>query len=629
MAKKKDLKKPPKFVRRIITYLRKTGIFMRLVLVFIVLVVLSTVFITIFNQRQYTEEVRSNTKENLTLMMENAFFKLNEEKVQIERIINQFAANQNITSRLLENDSDYISFVDESDNRRYIETRLTSLKQSNSGIKAAIFISKEGKQYTALDKGDDKSYIRDVDAFMKSPLYLDATLADGYPIWKDSTSDTSKIIYENPDYIVGIIGTITVATEIYDFRTMKETGVLLLCIYPSHFTSALSEYATTPGGNTFLIGDAGFVEGIGASLSGPPIPKERQQLVNIVLSKKNGNAILSVDGKSLIAAFAGSPDFPIHVLNLTYEEKALSGVRKLSETNYVILVVVLTIGACIFYLVAMSIAYPIKKLGASIHRVAEGDFDAMYKPQSNDEVGMLCAEFDRMVGQTKDLIDKVYVQELKEKDLLLSAKNAELKALQMQINPHFLYNTLDLIRWQSIFTFNGENVVSDMIEKFCTLLRQTVKGESETESLKQSMEYSELYLDVVNFRYINKIQIINKVRAEDENFLLPVFTLQPIIENAIKYGFAGMEEDEKTIKIESHKVNNQIVILVSDNGNGIEKDKLQALLAAIKNDKRENVGIGLCNINQRLQLLYADRYEFDIFSEQGGGTTVILRLPLI
>lgn len=623
------LRKPPKFVRRIISYLRKTGIFMRLMLVFIILVVLSTFFISIFNQKQYTEEVRSNTIKNLTLMMENAFFKLNEEKKQIEQISNQFALNENLISCIFEEETEdsHASPVNRN-NRIYIETYLTHIKQNNSGIKAAIFISNSGKQYTILDNGEGRSYIRDLESFMQGPIYLDAIASQGYPVWKDSSADTSKIIFENPSDKVGIIGTVTVATQIFDYKTMDDVGVLLLCVYPSHFTSALSEYATTPGGNSFLVGNAGLIEGIGASFEGPPFPNERDQLVKLVTSKMSGNAILNINGERIIAAFCGNEDFPIHVLNLSYEETVLKGVRKLSVANYLVLCLVLSIGACIFYLVAMSIAYPIKKLIVSMHAVAKGDFDAMYKPQSNDEVGMLCLEFDRMVEQTKELIDKVYVQELKEKDLLLSAKNAELKTLQMQINPHFLYNTLDLIRWQSIFTFEGENVVSDMIEKFCSLLRQTLKGDQDRETLKQSLEYAELYLDVVNFRYINKIKIINLLQQEDENFLLPVFSLQPIIENTIKHGFVGMENEDKAIKIESHRLNDRIVIIITDNGIGMDPEQLSKLASAIKSPKREDTGIGLWNINQRLQLLYANDYEFEILSDKGGGTTVILRLPI-
>lgn len=601
---------------------------MRLVLVFIVLVVLSTVFITIFNQRQYTDEVRSNTVENLTLLMENAFYKLYEEKAQIERAINQFSLNEHVIACLLEDDDSNLSEMEKVNNKLYVETSLTHIKQGFSGIKSAIFISRNGEQYTVLDRGEGRPYIRDVEGFMASDLYKDALNAHGYPVWKDSTSDTSRIIFESPADTYGIIGTITVATQIYDFKTMQDLGVLLLCIYPSHFTGVLSEYANTPGGNTFIVGNAGLVEGIGASFAGPPFPMKREQLVDIVVSKQQGNAILDIDGENVIASFCGNMDFPIHVLNLSYEKTVLTGVRSLSITNYMVLILVLTIGACIFYLVAMSIAYPIKKLIVSMHAVAKGDFDAMYKPQSEDEVGMLCLEFDRMVEHTKELIDKVYVQELKEKDLLLSAKNAELKALQIQINPHFLYNTLDLIRWQSIFTFDGENVVSDMIEKFCTLLRQTLNGDSDRETLKQSFEYAELYLDVVNFRYINKIKIINDLQNGDENFLLPVFTLQPIIENTIKHGFIGMEAEEKIIRIESHRLHDKIVIIVSDNGIGMDKEQLDTLMAAIRNPEREDTGIGLWNINQRLQLLYDNEYEFDILSEEGGGTTVILRLPV-
>lgn len=630
--------RPNKLIRRLIHQLRKLNLFSRLLMVFCTLLILSTIFITFFNHSSYAREVETGLTKYLSVLVQNASFKLDQEKgrfeeemsrlIQSDHFLNALSANKSLREKVDAGDADAIQQYNE--NTKSIEHTLLLAKNRQDGIKALIFVM-DDNQYTMAAGEDDTrgAFIRDLDEFQETEIYTQAVDALGYPVWRDSVQDAPDLFFERTDDKFGIAGCITLSYQVYQPNTRKPLGVLVCCIYPQYFTKALSEYSSQNGGNTFIVGENGMVEGISADFSAPPFIQQRSGLLRRIFSQHQGTLMLEADGQQLLASFCGQPDFPIHIVNLTYREHILDKVDRLGRINILVMCLVIIIGTGGFYLTAVSISYPVNKLIRSMKRVGAGDFSAVYKAESHDEIGVLCSEFDHMVTDMKSLIDRVYVAELRENALELSQKTAQLDALQMQINPHFLYNTLDMIRWECMYEAGGESAASDMIEKFCTLLRMTIKGDQNEETVQDSLLHASTYLDVVNFRHTNKILLDTNLSFDPSAYLVPCLALQPILENAVRHGFEVDQQNDRIIQITGEISENKLILRISDNGKGMTPDQLDALRENLASTEITKNGIGLRNVNQRCQLCYGHEYGIHIDSKLGNGTVVTLTVPLI
>lgn len=632
-----DVHKPGRVTRRLMSWLRKLNIFPRLFLVFCTLLIASTAFITFFNQTSYTRELESNTVNYLSALMQNANFKMQQEKENFEQGMTLFTQNESILNALRQNELLYKQANNGSEqaqalydtNRVLIEKSLLSIKNRVKGVKALVFVN-EYTQYNmdASQLDGNSAFVRDLGELCKSEIYTQAVEANGYPVWRDSVKDTPDLFFENEANRYGILGCITLSYQVRTPGTHQPLGVLVCCVYPQHFTQALQEYSTQQNSNTFLVGDNGMVEGIRADFSAPPFPESADSLCSKVFSENQGSTTIKNNKRDLLVSFCGNENFPIRLVNLTYRGDALRPVYKLGWLNLVILQIVILVGAFGFYLAAVSIAYPVTRLIRSMKRVGAGDFTAVYKAESRDEIGVLCSEFDRMVTDMKELIERVYISETREKALELDEKNAQLDALQMQVNPHFLYNTLDMIRWECLYESGGESPASDMIEKFCTLLRMTIKGEKKKETIADSLLHATTYLEVVNFRHTSKIQLETQLEFEPSEYLIPCLSLQPILENAVRHGFSGEETENRRICVKGKLTPEQnLEICVLDNGHGMTQQQLDALHSSMESRELTKNSIGLRNVNQRCKLCYGENYGIRIESDLGKGTAVILTIP--
>lgn len=614
--------------------LRRLNLYPRLLLIFCCLLIASTAFITLFNQASYARELESSTVKYRSALVQNAMYKLQQQKEGIEENLSAVLRSENVLRAVREN-QELSSRPQQSaqpalqKNRAVIESALLSARRRSSGIRALVLVS-AGEQYSASDSFGKAGgpVARDLDALYESEIYQGAVKERGYPFWRDSVHDTPTLFYESETSQFGIPGCVTLSYQVYDLRSRVPLGVLICCISPGFFTDALREYSTQDGGNTFIIGENGLLEGIGAGLSAPPFPRQRELLHQQVFARTQGGFTFETDDKELLVSFCGDPSFPIRVVNLTYRDWVLRPAVRQGQINLLILIAVIVVGAFGFYVTAVSVAYPVNRLIRTMKRVGDGDLDAMYQAVSRDEIGTLCREFDRMVSDMKELIDRVYVSESREKELELAEKNAQLDALQMQVNPHFLYNTLDLIRWQCLDENGGESPASDMIEKFCVLLRMTIKGERKKESIGESLLHAETYLEVVNFRYKNKISLHTKLDFEPDAYQIPCLSLQPIIENAVRHGFPGGDREGRVITVcGTRRSSDTIVLTVSDNGCGMDAAQLERLRSSMETASADGNHIGLRNVNQRCKLCYGGHYGIEIESTEGVGTSVRLTLP--
>lgn len=220
--------------------------------------------------------------------------------------------------------------------------------------------------------------------------------------------------------------------------------------------------------------------------------------------------------------------------------------------------------------------------------------------------------FRRMMDEINRLIDQVYVNKI-------ALKEFELKALQAQINPHFLYNTLSAINWMAIRSNQKE--ISKVTLALSTFYRTALSKGEDMVTVESCLQNIEAYLEIQLVMHDNGFEVQWETDSSVKNEKVPKLLLQPVVENALEHGLDVKEEGEKLLKIFILDEGDEFVMAVEDNGPGMEPEKAKNLVTY------QAKGYGLKNVNDRIRLLYGESYGVSIFSRPGEGTRVEIRLP--
>ncbi len=257
-------------------------------------------------------------------------------------------------------------------------------------------------------------------------------------------------------------------------------------------------------------------------------------------------------------------------------------------------------------------------------RTAEtGDLTIQAPIKGKDEIAELDHQFDHMLLKLDQLIKKNYIQQLENKE-------NQLQNLQLQINPHFLYNTLETI--SSIAAVKQVFVVCDMCQRLGEIFRYSLgKDYGETVTLEQELSHIKNYIFIQKIRYGNRFEVFYNIEVDDQKYCLPRFILQPIVENAIVHGL-GELTSTGTFEISAYEEGEMLCICIEDDGVGMDNQEVEALSAYINStepDKKKNKSIGIKNVNQRIKLSCGEQYGIIIKSHPYQGSRFTLRLPVV
>lgn len=254
----------------------------------------------------------------------------------------------------------------------------------------------------------------------------------------------------------------------------------------------------------------------------------------------------------------------------------------------------------------------IEELTRNMDKVNHGSREVTVSSDSEDEVGILINSFRRMMDEINRLIDEVYVNKI-------ALKEYELKALQAQINPHFLYNTLSMMNWMAIRS--NQMDISKVTLALSTFYRTALSKGENMVTVENCIRNMEAYLEIQLTMHDNNFTVEWETDPEIKNEKMPKLLLQPVVENAIEHGIDEKEEGDKKISLSFKGVGDDVVITVRDNGMGMEQEKAETLVTY------QAKGYGLKNVNDRIRLLYGEEYGIRIFSAPGEGTNVVMRFP--
>jgi two-component system, sensor histidine kinase YesM len=306
-------------------------------------------------------------------------------------------------------------------------------------------------------------------------------------------------------------------------------------------------------------------------------------------------------------------------------QRLLSEVNRSKIRGLIILILVLSFAAIMAVIFSNNISKRIKRLSKQMKKVQDGDFDVQVDVLSGDEVGQLGASFNTMVTRLNELIEQVYSMQLREKDMEIKKREAELYALQSQINPHFLFNSLEAIL-MGIEENNKET--TRVIQLLAKCFRRSIQWNKEIVLLKEELDFIKDYLAIQKFRMGDKLSWSIEVDDSLLTIEMPKLILQPIVENAVNHGIA-LKKGTGNLKILVLKVPGGISISIEDDGIGIKAEEINNIYLLFNNTEINKTGrhIGVKNVYDRIKLYYGDRGLLNIQSNVGKGTVVQILMP--
>lgn len=312
---------------------------------------------------------------------------------------------------------------------------------------------------------------------------------------------------------------------------------------------------------------------------------------------------------------------------LIFTDILLQDIRKLSRNILLLCMSTIPIFLFLGYQLYKDMIYPIYVLSEKMEEIEKGTMGVLVTSEREDEIGFLFRAFNRMSNQIQYLINCVYKEQL-------AFKNAEIRALQAQINPHFLYNTLEVINWKA--RLSGADEVAQMIEALGGIMEINIDRKDERFlTLAEEIKYTDHYIFLIKKRFGDKIRFEKNMEEEALQYKVPRLILQPIIENAIEHGIEPIGKGTVTLTIAIKE--NLLEIEIRDDGQGMEENVASKLQYDLENWSKLNVEemgvtsqgkIGVLNVHSRLRLIYGEEYGIRIVSAYNKGTAIKMNLPI-
>ena len=339
--------------------------------------------------------------------------------------------------------------------------------------------------------------------------------------------------------------------------------------------------------------------------------------IDAIMECREDSLIIDEGGDSKLYTMSKSKKTGWTVVGAAYTSELLKN-NEQAQMWYLLVASILLLAVIgISSIISREITKPIRSLRDSMRKVQNGQFDTHVEVITENEIGSLGRSFNLMTSEIQALMEQnVYEQKQKRK--------SELKALQAQINPHFLYNTLDSIIWMSEAGENDE--VVEMTSALARLLRQSISNDQEEVELEKEIEYVKNYLTIQKMRYKDKLEFFIYVDPRVAHVPIIKLVLQPLVENAIYHGIK-YKETKGNLKIYARPVDGRVEIVVADDGIGMDEDVMEHIFDEHRKEQKRN-GVGVPNVQKRLKLQYGSEYGIRYESVKGAGTKAVITIPV-
>ncbi|EPR14311.1 sensor histidine kinase [Ruminiclostridium papyrosolvens] len=346
---------------------------------------------------------------------------------------------------------------------------------------------------------------------------------------------------------------------------------------------------------------------------------------NIDVLQKLNNRSLGQENMILEAYLGNSSYFKgWKLIGVTNRERISDSVGDTLSFVLIFAFISILISSLLMFIIVRSYNYRLKKLSKHMLKFRDGKFDLIEINEGEDEIGGVIRNFNLMAARINTLINDVYKLELQKKSLELERVRAEINFLQSQMNPHFLFNTLNAILVVSVK--NNYTEIVDVIKYLSKTLRRLLSWKDDLVTIEEELSFTEMYLKIEKFRFRDKFHYEINVNETLLDYKIPKMSLQPLVENACKHGIQAIKE-VGIININIEMCESGLLVRVKDNGSGMDQYTLKELLQNIKSEVELSTSIGLRNVYRRLKLYYGEDVSFNIESHINAGTTIYFTIP--
>lgn len=316
-------------------------------------------------------------------------------------------------------------------------------------------------------------------------------------------------------------------------------------------------------------------------------------------------------------------------------DQIMKPVSSIRMTTIIVGLFTFAFASLLAYRFSRSITRPIQVLKKGMRQTEKGNWMMIPLPEQKDEITELMVRYNLMVNRLSELVEQVYEAELKNHETQMERQKAEFQSLQLQINPHFLYNTLETIVCYAAVQDSEE--ISDIVKAMAYMLRYSIQTNLEEITVANELNHVLNYMIILKHRIDREFEIDVSVPPR---FLLKKMvrlTLQPLVENVFQHAFPDGVEDHHWIRIDAEEKGDRFRVIVEDNGVGIALDHLQRLQSKLQTNRladeedgsrKDKGGIGMVNVHRRIQMVFGEEYGLTIESEPGRGTRMIMNMPL-
>jgi two-component system sensor histidine kinase YesM len=476
---------------------------------------------------------------------------------------------------------------------------LANRMESDSDIRNVLLYSSEMQQiYVYKFNGPRKLYSTNA-----TRSYIPEIMAAEGPIAATPNTWVRRLIGQwNPQLY-------SMHSQLNDKNTLKNLGQLLVYFDAGMVNRALEQSRTPQKGTILVLTPDGQVLSDSSNRYYGQIYPYMEQLGSL-------NGVEMLDEPSYISTLTQNKAGYI-VVGIYPKSEVAEAYGGLKRTIILISSICIAVAVIIPSLVIFNIARRTNRIVLFMKKVEGGDLNARLQDAREDELGQISHGFNDMLDELGRYIDREYKAEIR-------LKQTELAALQAKVNPHFLYNTLEVIRMRAMSQGAGD--VGEMIYSLAALFRNSISVSPEN-TLGEELEMCRLYLELFRIRYKNKFTYAIECEPELLNITVFKMLLQPIVENYIVHGMESRHKDNR-LMIDAVKAEGRILVRIQDNGKGIEPDKLRRIMHALKlPETEEGQSFGLRSVHERLRLVYGPSYGVCIKSEPGSGTTVTVSWP--
>ncbi len=489
------------------------------------------------------------------------------------------------------------------------------------------------KEYTAF--GEYSSYYNDIIRWIS--IYLDNDSIVGNSrfvemdedlvqrqLYQDALAQKGGVIWREISMITGPEKYFSLARLV---RTEKkeDVGVLVIHVRDEKLQEILGGRETPT--YLFLNGNTLVTSNIRT-----PDEEEVEYLTGLIKEQQGMDFCTNVrrDGEEYVATGVSidleETEDSLFLLSMQSNSSILEEANRQSLNSILFFAGSILISVVLIGLYSRAFSNRVEKFRLQMQKAAAGDFKLEKEISGNDEISDLYQYLGTMIWSIQSLLAEIYREQLQKEKLKIRQKDVEFKMLASQINPHFLYNTLETIRMKARSEKQYE--IEELVKMLAKILRRNIQAGNKLVTVKSEADLLGYYLKIQQYRFGERIQYSIDVEPEVENMQILPLLMQPLVENSIVHGLE-MKEGIGHITVKIRKEDNFLSVQIEDDGMGIPYEKLDKLREEMKHfDDIDRTHIGVVNVYQRIKLFYGENYDMTFDSQEGKGTKIQLKLPL-